>query len=78
MTKYEPATPLRPSGLPSVNSRAENRVVATAWAARFGGTEPSPSLALLDVARCYAIGAPPRISPRGARNTARPPSAATC
>jgi hypothetical protein len=58
MTKYEPATPLRPLG--------------------YDGAEPSPSLALLDVARCYAFGAPPRILLRGARNTARPPLPATC
>jgi hypothetical protein len=37
-----------------------------------GGTGPSPSLELLDVARGYAIGAPPCIWPRGARNAARP------
>jgi hypothetical protein len=78
MTKYEPAIPLRPSGLPSVNSRDTIRVGAATLAARFGGTEPSPSLALLDVARCYAIGAPPKIWLRGARNAARPPFSATC
>ena len=44
----------------------------------YGGTGPSLSLALLDVARCYAIGAPPRIWLRGALNTARPPFSATC
>jgi hypothetical protein len=78
MTKYEPATPLRPLGLPSVNSRKEVSPTVTIVAARFDGTEPSPSLALLDVARCYAIGAPPKIWLRGARNAARPPFAATC
>jgi hypothetical protein len=55
MTKYEPATPLRPSGLPLVNSRTQVLNTVTASAARFGGTGPSLSLALLDVARCYAI-----------------------
>jgi len=38
----------------------------------YGGTGPSASLALLDVAHGYAFGAPPCIWPRGARNAARP------
>jgi hypothetical protein len=38
----------------------------------YGGTGPSASLELLDVAQGYACGAPPRIWPRGARNAARP------
>jgi hypothetical protein len=37
----------------------------------YGGTGPSASLGLLDVAQGYAIGAPPGIWPRGARNAAR-------
>ena len=38
----------------------------------YGGTGPSASLRLLDVAHGYAFKAPPRIWPRGARNAARP------
>jgi hypothetical protein len=92
MTKYEPATPLCPMGLPSVSSPKEVSPTVTIVAARFGGTEPSlslhpapcnarrgdPGLALLDVARCYAVGAPPRIWLRGASNAAHPPLTATC
>jgi hypothetical protein len=37
----------------------------------YGGTGPSVSLGLLDVAHGYAIETPPRIWPRGARNAAR-------
>ena len=38
----------------------------------YGGTGPSASLGLLDVAHGYAFGVPPGIWPRGARNAARP------
>ncbi len=37
-----------------------------------GGTGPPASLGLLDVTHGYAIGVPPRIWTRGARNAARP------
>jgi hypothetical protein len=72
MTKYEPATPLRPLGYDGTESSPS--LHPTPCNARRG----DPGLALLDVARCYAFGAPPRILLRGARNAARPPFTATC
>ena len=38
----------------------------------YGGTGPSASLGLLDVALGYVFGVPPCTRPRGARNAARP------
>ena len=37
------------------------RVLVPSCPTGWGGTAPSPSLALLDVARCYAFVVPPRI-----------------
>jgi hypothetical protein len=51
------------------------RAVTPLCPAGYGATGPSASLVLLDVARGYAVEAPPRIWPRGARNAARPPFA---
>ncbi len=46
--------------------------------AGYGGTAPSSSLELLDVASGYAFVAPPRIWGRGARNAVRSHSSPTC
>ena len=75
LTPYGAATPLCPSGFAcaALGGLAEGFTEpSNSWAARLGGTGPSASFGLLDVARCYAIEAPSCIWPRGARNAARP------
>jgi hypothetical protein len=75
MTQFCAKTPLCPSGFAcaSLGGLAESpRVSPGRPGARLGGTGAPASLGLLDVVRGYAIGAPPRIHPRGARNAARP------
>jgi len=77
LTPYGAATPLCPPGFAcaSLGGLAERQEEsAGTGAARLGGTGPSASLGLLDVTQGYAIGAPPRTWPRGARNAARPTS----
>jgi len=75
LTTYGAATPQFPEGFAcaSLGGLAEHPMEpATAKAARRGGTGPSASLELLDVAQGYAFEAPPCIGSRGARNAARP------